>query len=73
MTHADRQIEEGTLLLDVSEFPNSDAAHYISEKIAEINQGRRVRGLPEIEYTIDEIQGDTAYLIVTEIPLGVGL
>jgi len=71
--YTDMQIEEGTLLLDVSEHFRSDAEPAIAEKVAIINQDRRKRGLYEIEYTIDGIESDgTAYLTVSEIPLGVG-
>lgn len=69
----DNDIEFGTITIDVSEFSPSNYAPVIAEKVAEINQGRRGRGLPEIEYDLIEVENDeTAILEVREIPLGIG-
>ena len=69
----DSDIESGTITIDVSEFSPSNYYPVIAEKVAEINQGRRGRGLPEIDYSVVEVEDDeTAILEVREIPLGIG-
>ena len=69
----DSDIENGTITIDVSEYSPSNYYPVIAEKVAEINQGRVKRGLPEIDYDVICVEDDeTAILEVREIPLGIG-
>lgn len=65
MNITDEQIQEGKLLLDVEEIAPSQTTPFIMEKVAEINEDRKKRSLPEIDFEIEEIeQPGTAFLRV---------